>query len=139
MFFRYNVLLTFVGLLLKPNGIHSQGKDHLSDSLVCEGQSSFAKSAISSVDKSVLSGRPIQSHLLVQISIINSAHGYFFSFTVQLGDQRASPKSDDVDAVDAVEDDVLDSNDIDKSIPLSSLAWEAYELCSDWSKSLKGE
>ena len=27
---------------------------------------------------------------------------------------------------------------IDRSIPLSSLAWEAYELSSDLSKSLKG-
>lgn len=29
-------------------------------------------------------------------------------------------------------------DDIDKAVPLSSLTWEAYELSSDWSKSLKG-
>lgn len=31
-----------------------------------------------------------------------------------------------------------DESDIEKSVPFSSLAWEAYELSSDWNKLLKG-
>ena len=30
-------------------------------------------------------------------------------------------------------------DDIEKSAPLSSFTWEAYELSSDWNKSLKGD
>ena len=49
-------------------------------------------------------------------------------------DELSDKSVDDVN----VPTDSLD-DDIEKSVPLSSLAWEAFELSSDWSKSLKGE
>ena len=49
-------------------------------------------------------------------------------------DELSDKSDDDVN----VPTDSLD-DDIEKSVPLSSLAWEAFELSSDWSKSLKGE
>lgn len=42
------------------------------------------------------------------------------------------------DDITSHDPDDLD-DDIEKSVPLSSLAWEAFELSSDWSKSLKGK
>ena len=66
--------------------------------------------------------------------------GICYLFIAQIDDEDVmcgdgSPDQvDDGDVVESLEDD----DGIEKSVPLSSLAWEAYELSSDWSKSLKG-